>query len=525
MTVYSLSVILINFNNEMFIKDTIESVLNQRMNNLELIIVDDGSTDGSLEISRNFTERHPNVKLISQKNSGPSAARNKGIQEATGKYITFLDSDDLTIKGAYEKLLEIANENDADTAIGNFICFNDLKKWRLAYMGKVFEKNLPSIRHVRKNSELHFTPAVWNKLYKREFILQKNIQFDESLRIGEDLLFTEKSLLLSNKTVVKDIDMIQYRVNDLDSSLVKKVSLSFFEQLLKTQNELNNLYNELELIQEIKTIENRQLRFFFDSIYLKASKLSKEEQFSLYNICVDFINIINNKEIFTNLKNRDLLLLQLILDENKDGFLKFLNVLTNSDVPKDQIRMNSEYHKYLIEHFPDYAVNLSKNTFLIGQNIKNISLEKGIFTFGGSIYYANIPSTIKSMEIVFTNKKSNEKINIKLVDNATNERKETHSKQYKYVDFNTVTIPILSYLSSGDWKVSIKTEVEELSYQTDLQISKNDRIHLKSSIIGKQQITPVYVNHELTLSIKEVSTSGRIKFLGNKLKSFTKRFV
>ncbi|MEH7613820.1 glycosyltransferase, partial [Gottfriedia acidiceleris] len=267
MTVYSLSVILINFNNEMFIKDTIESVINQRMNNLELIIVDDGSTDGSLEISRNFTERHSNVKLISQKNSGPSAARNTGIKEATGKYITFLDSDDLAIKGAYEKLLAIANENDADTAIGNFICFNDLKKWRLAYMGKVFKKNLPSIRHVRKNSELHFTPAVWNKLYKREFILQKNIQFDESLRIGEDLLFTEKSLLLSNKTVVKDIDIIQYRVNDLDSSLVKKVSLSFFEQLLKTQKELTNLYNELELMQEIKTIENRQFRFFFDSIY------------------------------------------------------------------------------------------------------------------------------------------------------------------------------------------------------------------------------------------------------------------
>ncbi|MEH7611922.1 hypothetical protein, partial [Gottfriedia acidiceleris] len=244
-----------------------------------------------------------------------------------------------------------------------------------------------------------------------------------------------------------------------------------------------------------------------------------------YNNCVDFINTINNKEIFTDLKNRDLLLLQLILDENKDGFLKFLNVLTNSDVPKDQIRMNSEYHKYLLEHFPDYAVDSSKNTFLIGQTIKNISLEKGIFTIGGSIYYANSPSAIKSMEMVFTNNKSREIINVKLVDHATNERKETLSKQYKYVEFNTVTIPILSYLSSGDWKVSFKTQVEGLFYQTDLQISKSDRGHLKSSIIGKQQITPVYVNHELTLSIKEVSTRGRIKFLGNKLKNFTKRFV
>ena len=99
-----ISVIIPVYNSEKFLKKCLDSIINQTLNDIEIICIDDGSTDKSLRILNNFADKDNRITIINQKNSGPSAARNKGIENAKGEYIGFVDSDDWIDLDFYEKL-------------------------------------------------------------------------------------------------------------------------------------------------------------------------------------------------------------------------------------------------------------------------------------------------------------------------------------------------------------------------------------------------------------------------------------
>ena len=107
-----LSIIIALYNSEEYIEKCIKSIVEQTYNNLEIIIINDGSTDESLKICEQFQEKDKRIKIYNQKNTGVSSARNTGIAKATGDYITFVDSDDYLIKEAYEKALKQIDGND-----------------------------------------------------------------------------------------------------------------------------------------------------------------------------------------------------------------------------------------------------------------------------------------------------------------------------------------------------------------------------------------------------------------------------
>ncbi len=140
------SVIIPTFNRKNFLKEAIESVLLQSYKNFEIIVVDDGSTDGTREMIKS---EYKMIKYIYQKNSGPSAARNRGIVEAKGEYISFLDSDDLWLKDKLKEEMEFLEENREykicytdEIWIRNGKRVNPKKKHR-KYSGWIFEKTLP----------------------------------------------------------------------------------------------------------------------------------------------------------------------------------------------------------------------------------------------------------------------------------------------------------------------------------------------------------------------------------------------
>ena len=132
------SVIIPVYNCENYISKSVESVINQDISEVEIILVDDGSTDDSLKVCQLLSLKYRNIKVISQGNKGPGAARNAGLKIATGEYVTFLDGDDLLPKNIFNKIYSILKESSSDIFIGNILCFNDVRTWYLPYMKEVF---------------------------------------------------------------------------------------------------------------------------------------------------------------------------------------------------------------------------------------------------------------------------------------------------------------------------------------------------------------------------------------------------
>ena len=112
-----ISVIIPVYNVELYIKQCLDSVINQTYTDLQIIIIDDGSTDGSKAICEEYANRDSRMVFISQENAGVSSARNKGIEQATGEWISFVDADDWLELNAYEKILDYSNKYDTPDLI------------------------------------------------------------------------------------------------------------------------------------------------------------------------------------------------------------------------------------------------------------------------------------------------------------------------------------------------------------------------------------------------------------------------
>ncbi len=180
------SIIVPVYNAEEYVERCINSVLAQTYENVEIIIVDDGSTDESVSICDNFSARHENIRVFHTKNAGVSSARNRGISEACEDYLTFVDADDYLEKDTVAYLVRCLEETKSDIAGCGFQTFSQ---------GEVLQENqrFPDNIEVLSGEEfvgkgiLNGDTRCWSKLYKREII--GSTRYDETLTIGEDMLF------------------------------------------------------------------------------------------------------------------------------------------------------------------------------------------------------------------------------------------------------------------------------------------------------------------------------------------------
>jgi glycosyltransferase involved in cell wall biosynthesis len=185
------SIIVPVYNVEKFIKRCLNSLINQSLKDIEIICINDGSTDKSLQILEEFAQKDDRVIIINQDNSGVSVARNNGIDNASGEFIGFVDSDDWVDLDFYEKLYNTAKSHDADIAVGGII---RLHKYHKKYHLKL-EKEI-STSDTNQKFILCDVPEksyTWNKIYNREKILELNLRFEEG-RIFEDVIFTPQAL-------------------------------------------------------------------------------------------------------------------------------------------------------------------------------------------------------------------------------------------------------------------------------------------------------------------------------------------
>ncbi|MBQ7999661.1 MAG: glycosyltransferase family 2 protein [Ruminococcus sp.] len=179
------SVVIPVYNAENYIRTCIEQILSQTYKNMEIIFVDDGSTDNSRRICLEYADKDSRIVVYSKENGGVSSARNMGIEKATGDFLLFLDSDDWLENDAISKLVSACTENTADVVIFEYsVDYPDGRK--VVHTHKNLEGKM-SVCDAVFHSIVGTNRFVWSKFYKRSAI--KNIRFDETIHHGEDTLF------------------------------------------------------------------------------------------------------------------------------------------------------------------------------------------------------------------------------------------------------------------------------------------------------------------------------------------------
>lgn len=302
-----ISIIIPVYNAENYLEECLQSISNQSFRDFEILAINDGSTDHSLEILEKYQEKEPRLKIFSQENKGVSAARNLGLENTFGDYITFVDADDYIKDNYLENLLQIMNcSAEIDMSVCGFIG----SEIRNVEKNKI-EINSENIKILIElfNRFLLFTPVC--KFYKKEIISNNKLRFIEGLNIAEDLLFNIE--YLKKIKVIETTDYIGYHYRIIKDSLSKKISLEKFISIEKSIKEIEaffinitkhntayinyvnklkfwNTYDALHaLLNNKNNISNKEIKIWIKTIlkfqYFEKSTYAKEKKSLLMKVC------------------------------------------------------------------------------------------------------------------------------------------------------------------------------------------------------------------------------------------------
>ena len=201
---YKISIIIPIYNAEKFIARCIESLLQQTLTEIEIICINDGSTDNSLNILESYKKNDSRIKIINKENDGVSAARNKGIIESTSKYIMFVDADDYVLPKMCQKLYEYAEKSDTDIVQCQHInlVYGQIK---LLSDKPVSKKAHFLYDNIKQDFQINDYIFCWDKLYKRDFIIKNKIEFPIGQKFAEDFIFVINAYIMNPKIlIIKD---------------------------------------------------------------------------------------------------------------------------------------------------------------------------------------------------------------------------------------------------------------------------------------------------------------------------------
>lgn len=247
-----ISVIIPAYNAEKHLDKAVQSVLCQMDGSLELILVNDGSTDGTGAMCDAYAAENPNVRVIHKENGGTSSTKNMGIQIAVGRYITFMDSDDYLDPTAYAEIREVLLRHAPDcldfgwryVSNGEDMApaFHKLPKNVLLGEKELIEQILPPLLNLRKDPDHFIFDFCWNKVFRAEIIRRHGVQFDVDKRVWEDRTFLLRCLRHS-KTYYA-MDRCFYNYVDMPGSLSRRYSLDFFRIILANFRHYKDLFGD-----------------------------------------------------------------------------------------------------------------------------------------------------------------------------------------------------------------------------------------------------------------------------------------
>lgn len=266
-----ISIVVPVYNSAKYLEECIDSLLAQTYEPYEIILVDDGSFDGSGKICDEFATRYSHIKVIHKENGGVSSARNKGIEVAKGSYLIFVDADD----ALNPKMLEFYSlyMDKGGVPICNFGGINEngsinSEKEVLMNVG------IETAEHFMRIFSDDYINPPWNKLYDLRILKRYNIIFPENVSLGEDLLFNLKYLQFSPKKYYICTDALYYYRAGNPGSLSNCFRLDLFDMQLYMFQELKDFLENMKILSK----ENRDefIRIFWNRMYLTADIYRQE---------------------------------------------------------------------------------------------------------------------------------------------------------------------------------------------------------------------------------------------------------
>lgn len=217
------SVVIPAYNAAGTLQRLLECLLNQTWRNMQIILVDDGSVDGTSEMARKAAENDPRLSVIKQGNLGISCARNAGLAMCEGKYIRFIDADDTLPPDSMERMVRRAEKDGAELVIGGYDQYFGERRSFHNLAGR--EDTVPCdeiMRHLCDHANSYFYGVLWNKLFLRETLEQENCRFQEDLTWGEDFAFVMDYLASVRKVSFMKESLYDYR-RTAGSTSVKQI--------------------------------------------------------------------------------------------------------------------------------------------------------------------------------------------------------------------------------------------------------------------------------------------------------------
>ncbi len=313
-----ISVVVPVYNVEDYLSKCLDSILSQTFQNIEVICVNDGSTDGSLNILEHYQKFDDRIKIVNKNNGGLSSARNAGFECAVGEYVMFVDSDDCISSVAVEKLYESAKEYMADVVVFDYIegdngynkCqYKTMPNYKDKYKAQIFNAiTLPD------DSYKYFAVTAWTKLYRTKFMKDNNIKFCEGLYY-EDVPFWAKVFCSAKNIIYLPEPFYFYNQGNADS-IMRKNDERFFDvfrvyQLVFETFKKNNLYEKykhtinlvaiLNFLQKFEKIQPNLREEFFQK--MKSFKVDADFKYYESGEFLDFE--INAVRQFSTLETAD----------------------------------------------------------------------------------------------------------------------------------------------------------------------------------------------------------------------------
>lgn len=332
---YTVSVIMPVFNGEEFLNRSMDSLLKQTLDNFEIVFINDGSTDNSLKILKEYEEKYDFVNVLTQENSGSGKARNYGINEAKGEYIAFLDADDFFMDAdALEKMYDLGSLNDADMVTanikhdldnqGNFVPFGPFHYY--------------THNDVILPEQYGIPWSFYKNIFKREFLVENNIYFPDLLR-GQDPVFLAEALTKVDKIYVAATDLYAYVYNSDTAKASNPRKL--YDQLLHYRQVIDYL--------DIPKFHRRRNEYFV-KIILFCGRLDEDSVVdaieSARDIFKDMPDFLRRLENYIHLK-----------------FINHPEVNELIDWPKVSVIMNVRNSEKFFEQTINSLINQTMNDF------------------------------------------------------------------------------------------------------------------------------------------------------------------
>ena len=293
------------YNVEEYLEECLDSLLRQTIDGLEIILIDDGSTDSSGDIAQRYADAHSNIRCFHIPNGGLGHGRNYGASFATGKYICFVDSDDIVPDYAYEEMYLLGEKNHSDIVIGDVSRFNSRREFTSGLHRRAF-RNAREVMHISSNPDLLYDTTSWNKLFNREFYVREKLTWAEGI-LYEDIPVTIPAHYKANNVSYLNKVVYKWRARDGASA-----------SITQRREEIGNFLDRLTVMKMVdkffdENVDNREQHLYKDIKWLdldfkmyinKLGVADEEYREALVNAIADYLPRVD-KRAFSEIKAID----------------------------------------------------------------------------------------------------------------------------------------------------------------------------------------------------------------------------